>query len=154
MEDAVSYTHLDVYKRQLVKDARDSLSPCGVYCVPCLCGQVYIGTTKHSVQTHMGVHIHCCHLHQPEKSTVAEHALYNSDHQVLFEETKVLSSIHSCYPHLHRESELGEFEYTDTGRSSFRQLFTLFSYFVHVYVNTVFIEIHSKTLQDLSLIHI
>ena len=62
-----------------VKDARDPLPTYGVYCVSCSGAQVYISTTEHSVQTTMGEHSRCCHLHQPEKSTVAKHAFYNTD---------------------------------------------------------------------------
>ena len=116
----VSYTHLDVYKRQFirgvtdriarllsrhgvrtmytptrkvqqflrpVKNARDPLTSCGVYVCPVRVAQVYVGTTKRRVWTRVGERSRCCRLREPEKSAVAEHALYNTNHRVLFEET-------------------------------------------------------------------
>ena len=58
---AVSYTHLDVYKRQ-------------------------------------GEHSRYCRLGQPENSAVAEHALANADHRILFGETKLLSAMSAYFP--------------------------------------------------------
>jgi hypothetical protein len=87
-----------------VKDARDPLSSCGVYRVPCSCGQVYIGTTKRSVRTRLGEHRRHCRLDQPEKSAVAEHALENLEHSMLFGDTVVLSSVRGFFPRLHREA--------------------------------------------------
>ena len=81
-----------------VKNARDSCS------VPCSCGEIYIGTMKHSIHTCIGEHNRCCRLRQPEKSAVAEHALANADHRVLFEETKVLFLVSAYLPRLHMES--------------------------------------------------
>ena len=40
---------------------------------------------------------------QPENSAVAEHALFNADHHVLFEETKIFSLESAYYPWLHME---------------------------------------------------
>ena len=43
-------------------------------------------------------------LRQPEKSAVDEHALANTDHRVLCEETKVLSSVNAHFAGLYMES--------------------------------------------------
>lgn len=46
------------------KDAGDLLSLEGVYRVPCSCDQVYIGTIKRSVNTHIMEYKQCCRLDQ------------------------------------------------------------------------------------------
>ena len=63
-----------------------------VYCVPCSYVQVNTGTMKRISCTCIGEHSRCCHLHQPEKSTVAEHALVNVDHCALFEDCLLYTS--------------------------------------------------------------
>lgn len=75
---------------KIAKDARDPLSSCGVYTIPCLCRQVYI-RTKCSVTTRIKEY-RCCLLLQSEKSAIAEYILANSSHDMLFKETKILSS--------------------------------------------------------------
>lgn len=88
---------------QPVKDARDLLSSCDVYRVPCSNGHIYIGTTKRSVHTINGESRRCC-LGQPEKCGVAVDALTHGDHRVLFEEAQVLSSIRGNFVRLVREA--------------------------------------------------
>ena len=87
--------------QQVLRPVKDTMVPLlsgGIYTVTCSCGEVYIGTMKHSVCTHIGEHSCCCHFRQPEKSAVAEHGLCNDDHHTLFEETKMLSLETAYYP--------------------------------------------------------
>ena len=86
------------------KDKRDPLTTAGVYEIPCSCGQVYIGTTKHSVYTRIKEHERHCRLKQPEKSAVAEHALKQAGHEILFQNTEVLDNTSNHYVRLHREA--------------------------------------------------
>ena len=84
----------------------------------CIRDSVCIGTTKSSVWNRVGEYSRCCILRLPEKSAVAEQALYNSDYRVLFEETKVLSSVRYCYPYLDTDSvEI----YKDPGQPMYRR---------------------------------
>ena len=86
------------------KDKRDPTTSCGIYRIPCSCDQVYIGTTKRSINTRIAEHKrHCCLL-QSEKSSVAEHALENPEHKIIFDETEVLSTTHHYFTPLHREA--------------------------------------------------
>lgn len=87
-----------------VKDARDPLSSCGVYRVPCSCGKVYIGTTKRSVRTRLKEHMRHCRLGQSEKSAIAEHASLNADHSIQFGDTQILSSTRRYFARLNREA--------------------------------------------------
>ena len=59
---------------------------------------------KCTICTRVREHSHCCRLRQSEKFAVAEHVLSSVDHHVLFEETKILSSVNAYYPQLHVES--------------------------------------------------
>lgn len=86
------------------KDRQDHLSAAGVYSIPCSCGQVYVGTTKRSVNTRISEHKRCCRLGHTDKSAVAEHALQEGDHRIRFEDTKVLDTTKHYYPRLHREA--------------------------------------------------
>ena len=56
------------------------------------------------MNTRIKEHRRCCRLLQPEKSAVAEHILANSDHDMLFEDTKILSSSLHFMTRLHREA--------------------------------------------------
>ncbi|KAJ7342176.1 hypothetical protein JRQ81_009435, partial [Phrynocephalus forsythii] len=49
---------------QLAKDKRNPLATAGVYRIPCSCGHVYIGNTKHSIQTTIKEHEGHCRLKQ------------------------------------------------------------------------------------------
>ena len=86
------------------KDSRDPKTSSGVYRIPCSCGEVYIGTTKRSINTRIDEHRRHCRLLQGEKSSVAEHALINRDHTILFKDTQVLSNIKHYHTRLHREA--------------------------------------------------
>ena len=86
------------------KDAVDNLEKAGVYKIPCSCGEVYIGTTKRSFNTRIKEHKRCCRLNQIDKSAVAEHAILNDNHHILFDETKILSTTKSYYARLNREA--------------------------------------------------
>ena len=86
------------------KDYRDPKTSGGVYRIPCSCGQVYIGTTKRSTNTRLQEHKRCCRLQQRDKSSVAEHALENPNHQLLFEHTQLLSKTQPYFVRLNREA--------------------------------------------------
>ena len=89
---------------QSAKDKRDPLTTAGVYQIPCSCGQVYIGTTKRSIHTRIKEHERHCRLKQLEKSAVAEHALKQAEHEILFQNTEVLDDTSNHYVRLHREA--------------------------------------------------
>ena len=86
------------------KDHRDQKTTGGVYRIPCNCGQVYIGTTKRSINTRIQEHERHCRLGQGGKSAVAEHALLNEDHRIMFEKTQVLDNTTHYHTRLHREA--------------------------------------------------
>ena len=65
------------------KDMREPLSTAGVYRIPCSCGDVYIGTTKCSIQTRVKEHERHCRLHQLEKSSIASHMM-ETGHKIMF----------------------------------------------------------------------
>ena len=66
--------------------------------------QVYIRTTKRSINTRIEKHKRNCHLLQQEKSIVAEHALTNPDHKILFDDMEVLLNNQHYLTCLHREA--------------------------------------------------
>ena len=86
------------------KDKRDPLTTAGVYQIPCSCGQVYIGTTKCSIHIRMKEHERHCRLKQPEKSAVAEHALKQAGHEILFQNSNVLDNTSNHHVRLHTEA--------------------------------------------------
>ncbi|GJQ71577.1 hypothetical protein Trydic_g11280 [Trypoxylus dichotomus] len=65
-----------------VKDPGDPLTSTGVYRIPCSCRLVYIGTTKHSINTRLKEHKCNCRLSQTQKSAVAKHVLQYEDHNI------------------------------------------------------------------------
>ena len=67
-------------------------------------GQLYIGNTKRSVHARVDEHICYCCLMQPEMSAIVEHTLANADYHMLFEETRLLSSVSAYFRCLHMES--------------------------------------------------
>ncbi|KAK5650384.1 hypothetical protein RI129_001413 [Pyrocoelia pectoralis] len=79
------------------KDPLDPLTASGVYKILCSCGLVYIGTTKRSFLTRRKEHMRFCRLNQPEKSAIAEHALNNLSHDILFDNMKILSRTSNFY---------------------------------------------------------
>ena len=86
------------------KDRRDPLQAAGVYRIPCSCGKVYIGTTKRSINTRISEHKRNCRLGQTEKSAVAEHALLDGEHKIMFENTDVLSTTSHYSTRIHLEA--------------------------------------------------
>ena len=67
-----------------IEDDRDPKTTCGIYWIPCNCGDMYIGTIKRSMNTRINEHRrHCC-FGEIEKSSVAEHVLINRNHEILF----------------------------------------------------------------------
>ena len=86
------------------KDKRDLFTTAGVYLIPCSCGQVYIETTKRSIHTRIKEHERHCGLKQlGKKMAVAEHALKQAGHEILFQNTELLDNI-SNHVRLHREA--------------------------------------------------
>ncbi|KAJ7320483.1 hypothetical protein JRQ81_019994, partial [Phrynocephalus forsythii] len=76
--------------QQMLRSANDKRNPltiAGVYWIPCSCHQVYIGTTKSSIQTRIKEHERHCRLKQPEKSAVAKHTLKQTGHEIHFQDT-------------------------------------------------------------------
>lgn len=86
------------------KDKRDPLSTPGIYRIPCTCGNVYVGTTKRSINTRIKEHKANCRLGQIEKSAIAEHTLTKTDHRIKFEDTQVLATTSSYHARLYREA--------------------------------------------------
>ena len=82
---------------QSAKDKRDPLTTSGVCRIPCSWGQVYIGTTKHSIHKRIKEHERHCRLKQPEKLAVAEHALKQAGHEILFQNIEVLDNTSNHY---------------------------------------------------------
>ena len=71
--------------------------------MPCQCKQVYVGTTKRSINTRIKEHRRNCRLGETEKSAVAEHAV-NNDHIILYEDAKVLSKTTNYHSRMYREA--------------------------------------------------
>jgi hypothetical protein len=84
-----------------VKDDLGLKTP-GVYSIPCVCGQVYIGQTSSSFETRIKEHHHI-RLAQPEKSAVAEHRT-SQDHVIKFQETKIIATKSGYLGHIIREA--------------------------------------------------
>ena len=57
------------------KEKGDPTTSCGIYRIPSSCDQLYIGTTKRTINRRIAEHKRHCRLLQSEKSLVAEHAL-------------------------------------------------------------------------------
>ena len=66
------------------------LQSSGIYQIPCVCGKVYIGQTGRTISTRLNEHQRSIRLNQPEKSSVAEHAL-EEFHRIQFQDTKILA---------------------------------------------------------------
>ena len=62
----------------------------GFYRIPCSCGDVYIGTTKRSVNTRIKEHERHCRLRDTERSAVAQHIVMNPDHRIGFDDAQLL----------------------------------------------------------------
>jgi hypothetical protein len=73
----------------LVKDDLGLRTP-GVYSIPCVCGQVYIGQTGQSIETRIKEHHRHKQLRHPDKSAVAEYR-FNHNNVIKFQETQILS---------------------------------------------------------------
>jgi hypothetical protein len=56
------------------------------------------------LNTRIAEHKRHCRFLQSEKFSVAEHALENPEHKILFDETEVLSTTHHYFNRLHREA--------------------------------------------------
>ena len=67
--------------------------------------QVYIGTTKCSINTCLGEHKQYCHLAQTQKSAIVEHELPNEYYTNLFVENQVLSLPWWYFAWLQREAD-------------------------------------------------
>ena len=67
-------------------------------------GKWTIGTTKRSIHTRIKERERHCRLKQPEKSAVAEHALEQTGHEILFQNTEILDNTSNHYVRLHREA--------------------------------------------------
>ena len=63
--------------------------------------RVLLRTNKYYTNINWKQSLYCCSLGQPAKSSIAKHSLANADHNVLFEETKILFSVRSYFAHLH-----------------------------------------------------
>ena len=70
------------------KDKRNLKTSNRVCRIPCSSSQVYIRTTKPSINTRIEKH-----LLQLEKSSVAENTVTNPDHKIVFSKTEVLSCL-------------------------------------------------------------
>ena len=66
---------------------------------------MYIGTTKQLMNTRINEHRRQCRFDREiEKSSVAEHALINRNHKILFEDTQVLSSTEHYHTYLYQQA--------------------------------------------------
>ena len=73
-----------------VKDTLSLGKQCNVvYCIPCSCGQVYIGETKPRLETRLKEHRDACKRGMMEKSAAVEH-VWENHHPIDWEETTVL----------------------------------------------------------------
>jgi hypothetical protein len=64
---------------QPVKDALGLKTP-RIYSIPCKCGKVHIGQTRHSIKTRTGDHHWHTQLYHPDKSVEAEHSINLVNH--------------------------------------------------------------------------
>lgn len=90
----------------LLPSVKDKIAPLlsqGVYRIPCSCGSVYIGETKRPISVRVSEHERCIRQRSIADSALAEHK-YNTGHQILFNETKLLSRQSYFYPRKFRES--------------------------------------------------
>jgi hypothetical protein len=67
------------------------LKTLGVYSIPSVCGQVYIGQTGCSIDTRIKEHHRHLRLAHPDKSAVAEHSI-SRGHHIQLQDTKILST--------------------------------------------------------------
>jgi uncharacterized FlaG/YvyC family protein len=75
----------------------------GVYKIPCDSGKIYIGETGRSVSCRIKEHERYLRLDQPEKSTIAEHAI-KENHHIDFNNTKILARTHGYTQRLVRKA--------------------------------------------------
>jgi predicted GIY-YIG superfamily endonuclease len=66
------------------------LESCGVYKVPCECGLVYIGQTKKPVSGRLKQHKYHERTKNEKLSAIAQHALSDGNHQILYDQTEIL----------------------------------------------------------------
>ena len=89
---------------QSAKDSRDPKQCGGVYHISYSCGDVYIGTTKRSVNTRIKEHERHRRLRDTEWPAVAQHIVMNPKHKIAFDDTKLICNTQYYYPRLHREA--------------------------------------------------
>jgi hypothetical protein len=73
-----------------------------VYCIPCKCGNVYVGQSGRTVEKRVEERQHIRHSH-PDKSAVAKHII-NNDYKIRFRETQILASKSGYMDRLTREA--------------------------------------------------
>ena len=91
--------------KQMLRQVKDviPLQSSGIYQIPCVCGKVYIGQTGRTISTRLTEHQRSIRLNQPEKSSVAEHALEDF-HEIKFRNTTIISRPASLHKRLIREA--------------------------------------------------
>ncbi|KAJ7338221.1 hypothetical protein JRQ81_010923 [Phrynocephalus forsythii] len=62
--------------------------------------QIYIGTTKSSIQSRIKEHERHCRLKEPEKPEIAEHTMKQTRNEILFQDTDVLDNTTNHYVRL------------------------------------------------------
>ena len=60
-----------------------------VYCIPCICGEAYIGETVRRLETRVKEHRDACQRGALEKSALAEHA-WKNHHPIKWEDVSVV----------------------------------------------------------------
>ena len=79
------------------------LQSSGIYHISYVCGKVYIGQTGRTISTRLTEHQQSIRLNQPEKLSVAEHALEDF-HEIKFQNTTIISRSASLNNKLIREA--------------------------------------------------
>ena len=73
-----------------------NVSKSGVYCIPCECGETYIGERGRNLTTRQKEHLDCCRRGQVKKFSIAKHA-WEKDHRFLWKDSTLIAPVRNCY---------------------------------------------------------
>ena len=85
------------------KDKPDPNNRVGVYRIPCECGKVYIGETKHNLPTRLKEHRAHGRRGDFEKSAIVKHS-HIKDHQIDWQAAQLITPIDAWHPRRIREA--------------------------------------------------